>query len=255
MKYVRPQLSQRLEPESKQQLLESYFEFYEKQFLENPEQLNQKISRDTFSSLLDEIGNLILQRSKEMASSPEVKKYLKATPLPASLASLLPEEFRVFCLALNSLKQWVSAEQGATDRFLLGGTGRQRCKSVADHCLVTGETLDPKTLELHHPVRDGRPPIPLSKKGHELVEQQHSGVAADADPIRQALAEFKKKGNRSWVMLRRGCHLLLDQPIPESTPSVIAGSKTFAKKAAALTNLSFQELVQWLDQNSLGEFK
>ena len=27
--------------------------------------------------------------------------------------------------------------------------------------------------ELHHPVRDGRPPILLSKKGHTFVEQSN----------------------------------------------------------------------------------
>ena len=117
------------------------------------------------------------------------------------------------------------------------------------------EQLDAKTLELHHPARDGRPPIPLSKEGHELVERQHSEVGDESDLVWVALARLKKKGNRSWVMLRRGCLLLLDQSVPASPPSVIASSKTFARKAAKKTKLNYAELVEWLDQNSLGEFK
>ena len=255
MQYSRPRMDQRLETEAKTLLLESYFEFCEQAYKKAPGSLNQKIPRDVFSNLLNEIGCLLVQRSKEMIVDDAVKQHLDATPLPPEVDDLLPSDFRVFCLALNALKQWVSAEQSATDRYLLGSTGRQRCKDVATHCLVTGEQLDASTLELHHPVRDGRPPIPLSKEGHELVERQHSEIGDESDFVRVALAQLKKEGNRSWVMLRRGCLLLLDQSVPASPPSVTASSKTFARKAAKQTKLNYAELVEWLDQNSLGKFK
>ena len=146
MPYARPRMSERLEPAAKTRLLKSYFDFCERAFVENPENLNQKLPRETFSSLLDEVGSLLIARSGEMAEDVTVKSYLDSTPLPPEMDDLLPNEFRVFCLALNALKQWVSAEQSATDRFLLGGTGRQRCKNVSTHCLVTGEPLNPETL-------------------------------------------------------------------------------------------------------------
>lgn len=238
MPYVRPRIVERLEPYAKTRLVQSYFQFYEQAFVEDPDSLNQKIPRETFANLLDEVGCLLVQRSKEMMGEFTVKNYLVSTPLPPDMDDLLPKEFRVFCLALNALKQWISAEQAATDRFLLGGTGRQRCRDVATHCLVTGKPLDPETLELHHPVRDGRPPIPLSKEGHDLVERQFLGHGGESDSIRIVLVKLKKEGNRSWVMLRRGCRLLLGQAIPESTPSVIASSKTFARKAAGWPNKS-----------------
>jgi hypothetical protein len=38
-------------------------------------------------------------------------------------------------------------------------------------CLITGSALG-QDSELHDPVRDGRPPIPLSKKGHASIEGQ-----------------------------------------------------------------------------------
>jgi len=87
-------------------------------------------------------------------------------------------------LAINSLKQWVVAEQGATDRYLLGGAARDLCREATDTCLVTGAVLT-NGIELHHPVRDGRPPIPLSKEGHASIEGQSSLVGED--PIGQAL--------------------------------------------------------------------
>ena len=96
---------------------------------------------------------------------------------------LLPDDFRVFSLLLNALKQWVSAESQSTDRYLLGGTARATCREAVNKWIVTGEELG-ENSELHHPLRDGRPPILLSKKGHNLVEQNNqinSSVNSDDD--------------------------------------------------------------------------
>jgi len=38
----------------------------------------------------------------------------------------------------------------------------------------------------------------------------------------------------------------------QSTPAVLASSKTFARKAKEVTGLSYQALVEWLDQRDLG---
>ncbi len=43
---------------------------------------------------------------------------------------------------------------------------------AVDKCIVTGEELGERA-ELHHPMRDGRPPILLSKKGHDIIEQSN----------------------------------------------------------------------------------
>lgn len=68
---------------------------------------------------------------------------------------------------------------------------------MADHCVITGKHLGLADVELHHPVRDGRPPIPLSKNGHDRIE---STSRDSTDPIESALREIKRQGNRSWVM-------------------------------------------------------
>jgi hypothetical protein len=121
---------------------------------------------------LNRIGELLLTESAKLAASKgPIRAFLDGNSLPPSMEKSLPDDFRVFCLALNSLKQWTSAEQAATDRYLLGGSARILCREAVKTCLVTGSALD-KYSELHHPLRDGRPPILLSKKGHCSLEDQ-----------------------------------------------------------------------------------
>ncbi|MEO8270837.1 MAG: hypothetical protein ABI557_14025 [Aureliella sp.] len=155
--YDRPTNPTPLTPDDKAKLLGLYFSHYEQLASKDSDLLNVKLERSAVEKLLDEIGGLLLERSKELACSPgEVRDYLNATELPECIEGRLPDEFRAFCLVLNALKQWVAAESAATDRYLLGGTARKQCRKMADHCLVTGESLDETTVELHHPVRDGR---------------------------------------------------------------------------------------------------
>src|SRR5690606_19055832 len=120
---------------------------------------------------------------------------------------------------------------------------------MADHCLITGKHLELADVELHHPVRDGRPPIPLSKNGHDRIE---STSRDSTDPIESALRALKRQGNRSWVMLRRGCMALAGEEAGQSTPAVLASPKTFARKAREATGLSYRALLEWLDQRDLG---
>lgn len=251
MTYQRPKSNITLTPSEKAELLNAYFEYYRQRAAgHGPGALNSKIPRGAFSELLDEIGSLLLTRSAKLSACPgPVRDFLKAEPLPPKLQQLLPDRFRAFCLALNGLKQWLSAEQAATDRYLLGGTARQQCRKIAKYCVVTGKPLNESETVLHHPLRDGRPPIPVSKAGHAQLEQQDSG--SGEDPYRLPLGELKREGNRSWVMLRRGCRLLLREPVRGCTTAVAASSRTFARKAAAKTGLRFQNILGWLDKNGL----
>ncbi len=42
------------------------------------------------------------------------------------------------------------------------------------------------------------------------------------------------------------------EEVTESTPAVLAASKTFARKAREATALSYRALVEWLDERDLG---
>lgn len=245
--YTRPCNANPLSPSEKADLLREYFAHYEDVARKEPNLLSVKLERAAFAEVLDQVGGLLLERSRQLASSPgPMREFLDATPPPNCVRTRLPDEFRAFCLLLNALKQWVAAESAATDRFLLGGTARKQCRQMADHCLVTGQPLEAGDVELHHPTRDGRPPIPLSKAGHAQIEFPNGETA---DPIEATLRTLKRQGNRSWVMLRRGCVALDGGEVDDTTPAALAASKTFARKAAEATGLSYQKLIKWLDRH------
>jgi len=257
MRYVRPKNPMPLSPAEKKELLRTYIEFYEEQAKEDISRLNKKIPREVFEETLDQIGSILLQHSAELSeNNDDVKKFLKETPLPSPLDEYLPRDFRVFCLLLNALKQWLSAEQAATDRYLLGGTARKQLRPTSGHCMVTGEKID-EHGELHHPVRDGRPPIYLSKQGHDQVEHQVSttepemNATANSKAFLEEISDIKKKNHHSWAQLRRACKFLLGEPVDFTTPKVKTTALAFAKKVKGLTGWSPAEILAWMDENEL----
>jgi len=252
MLYQRPRSGPIPTREARVKLLQSYFDHYRKVAKEDPMALNRKIPGEVFDNLLDQIGSLLLEKSSLLANEAgPVRDFLRENPLPHPLEGLLPEEFRVFCLSLNALKQWLAAEQAATDRYLLGGKAREECRLAATTCIVTGEPLDPSTVELHHPVRDGRPPIPLSKEGHKRLEGQVRSPPEDS--TRAKILAIRKRMNQSWRNLRRGCLDILGRVTSHSTSSVGASSRSFVRKVSRETGLTAEQILEWLDTNSLGE--
>jgi hypothetical protein len=255
MAYVRPTNTAPLPAEAKDKLLKQYGDFYRELAGRTPGELNKKLPRSALAGSLDRIGALLIEESKALAASnAEVRQFLDENKLPGMMSALLSDDFRVFCLLLNGLKQWLSAEQAATDRYLLGGTARARCQRMVSSCLVTGEPLTGE-IQLHHPVRDGRPPIPLSKERHRIIEQQtaSSEPSEDEEPNEDArmIGEIKKP-NESWRMLRRGCRLILGLSPGGGTKASNASAKTLARRAIAKTELPPQELLDWMDANELG---
>lgn len=184
-----------------------------------------------------------------MARTPGMlQDFLAANPLPERMDRLLAPEFRAFCLLLNALKQWVAAEQSATDRYLLGAAAREMCKAATDQCLITGHPIGPKP-KLHHPVRDGRPPIPLTAAGHDHIEGQTS-MESD-DPIERTLISLRRTMNRSWARLRCGCLEHLGEPSGASSKRAAADGQAVARKISAATKLSYEQILAWLDERGL----
>ncbi|WP_238906114.1 hypothetical protein [Clostridium sp. YIM B02506] len=102
-------------------LMAEYIDYYERLINEQGlDTLNIKIPREVFEDILDHIGSILNKKSIEMANEDgPVKEFLEANPLPSHMKELLPDDFRVFSLLLNALKQWVSAESQATDNIFL----------------------------------------------------------------------------------------------------------------------------------------
>ncbi len=252
MAYKRPTNEQKLSKSEKLDLLKDYAEHYRHLVATDKAALNRKVPRELFRDLLDHLGETLLSESAKLAVDTGLRKFLKDNPLPRSMKGRLPDEFRVFCLALNSLKQWVAAEQAATDRYLLGGNARELCREAVKTCLVTGIALGEHS-ELHHPVRDGRPPILLSKKVHDGIEGQVATVRDD--PIGRALYKLRSERNHSWAQLRRGCLDLLGKPVPWPSKASAAGARAFAKKSASVTGRGYEQILEWLDSNHLGQLR
>ncbi len=248
MAYKRPTNGRQLSSAQKTALLADYLQSYRVSVAADPTALNRKLPRAAFSGLLDRIGEILLAETSVLARTDgDIRSFLEGNPLPSAMAELLTVDFRVFCLALNALKQWVVAEQAATDRFLFGGAGRKLFRNAAINCLVTGAELG-TDCELHHPVRDGRPPIPLTKKGHTLIEGQSRDEANEID---RTLFALKRERNRSWKHLRRGCLDLLGRPEPWPSNSSANDARTFARKAAAASGVTYEQILNWLDKRHL----
>lgn len=139
-RYKRPRNSRAITKTEKVELLKEYSTEYEALAKADPSTLNRKVSREAFSEFLNLVGVLLTERSVALTSVPgPVRDFLDSNPVPGKMAALLPDSLRVFCLGLNSLKQWVVAEQAAMDRYLLGGKARELCREAFDHCLATGK--------------------------------------------------------------------------------------------------------------------
>lgn len=268
MTYLRPRNEANLTASEKRDLIEDYLGLCRAIAINDRRrgELNVKLPRAVFDEITDEIGALLLERSAKLASEAgPVRDFLERHVSPGALARLLPDDYRVFCLALNAIKQWVSAEQAATDRYLLGGSVKRALRGAADACTITGDPVGRTDIELHHIVRDGRPPIPVSKAAHAMLERQTAITARPGcegpDPatgsVLDGVAEMwllslKREANRSWIMLRRGCLDLLDRPVEHSTPAVRATSRSFANKAAATTGRDYGWILSFLDRRGLG---
>lgn len=141
--------------------------------------LKVHVGKSLFEDILNQIGVILQENAKKIISDPikysELNKILNDNPVPELADDILTPEFRIFCLQLNALKNWLSAEQASTDRVLLGGNYKSKLAKVIQNCLVTNERLnylEKGAIDYHHPMRDGRCAIPLSKHGHSLIEGQ-----------------------------------------------------------------------------------
>lgn len=254
MAYIRYKSEIALSKSEKVNLMAEYIEYYQRLINEQGlETLNVKIPREVFDDVLDHIGSFLNNKAIEMATEDgPIKEFLEANPLPPHMKELLPDDFRAFSLLLNALKQWVSAESQATDRYLLGGTARNTCREAVDKCIVTGEDLGIEP-QLHHPLRDGRPPILLSKKGHELIEQNNQRNRYDNEEkddsneeVWNTIKQIRSKKSQSWAQLREGCNSILTGSF-----NCRPGAKSFANVVVRDTGLSASAILEILDKKGL----
>ena len=252
--YQRYKAAQKFEGGTRRKALQEYIDHYTHIAAVSPGLMNQKLPRKTFEKVLDEVGALLQRRARELATSdPDMIDFLERNTLPPCLGVALTREVRAFSLLLNSLKQWAVAEQSAIDRFLISGSVREELRDLAQNCPIAPESFDKEKIELHHPVRDGRPPIPLSKKGHETVE----GIVAiePNDQPGKRLVAHRKESSRSysWRSLRFGCLMELGQSAYDKSISRHRTARSSIAWVKKETSLSAEAILEILERYELGE--
>ena len=76
--------------------------------------------------------------------------------------------------------------------------------------------------------------------------------AIDAgDVVESQLIALRHKTNLSWAHLRRGCLDLIGKPTVASSKAMASSARSYARKAATVTHLGYQELLDWLDSKGL----
>lgn len=251
IKFKRIQRTHPLSADDRTILLSNYFEYYSNTYNSIKgekgegfalELLNVKMPNTILNYAINQIANEFQKQLNDLVLNSDVQLFLQENPLPEPLTNLLPPEVRIYSLLMNSLKNWVSAEQPYTDKYLLGGNARKRCRTAAVNCIVTNTELAFGEIELHHIIRDGSPPIPLSKEGHRIVEKyREDKLTSGLSEKYPELTKEKKKRKASWVMLRNGCNSLIS-----SDHIAKSSERTWAKKAAEITGLSYVDLLSLL---------
>jgi len=243
--------------EDRNAALREYFQHYSKLAKVNPSLLNQKLPRRIFEEVLGEIGGLIQHRARELSEKDQAMiPFLESNSLPPSLGGELTPEIRAFCLLLNAVKQWSNAEQAAMDRLIFSGNVRRELKDLATGCPVCPEAFEKSSVELHHPVRDGRPPIPLSKEGHDTVEGLV--VLEENDEVARKLIEHRKtaKPPYSWIRLRIGCLQAssepLIEPLPDLTSNYLRTARRLFSKVSKKLELDDEGILTIMDRYNLG---
>ena len=151
-RYSRYKASKKLEGDSRRQALAAYVAHYAKIAEAQPELLNQKVPRAAFDSVLHEIGLLMQQRARELATGAgAVRDFLGKNPVPACLGGELTDEVRAFCLLLNALRQWSVGEQLAMDRLLLSGNVRKELKERKEREKALGSVgIEPGSVDIFY---------------------------------------------------------------------------------------------------------
>jgi len=188
MPFIPPKPSSKIPVAEKEEALKAYIEFYREAAKKNPEMLRVKLKRSHLQPFLDEIGEHVARLAKEIgdvkppasAHALAVRKFLEDHTVPGVMGKYLTLELRAYALLVHGLLQWAVGQSLAADRWVISGNARDALRACTDRCVVTDEPFGTDPVELHHPGRDGRPPIPVSEKRGVRRRRWRPGVEPGA---------------------------------------------------------------------------
>ncbi len=207
--------------------------------------LNSKMPREVVEATLSHVGGFLQEEVHRLQEEGILKETLSRMPVPEGISGLLTDELRIFCLLLNALKQWVSSESAAMDRLLFPGNVRKQIKEwgAGRPCPIFPGTVMGEDLQLHHPARDGRPPIPLSPDGHAEIEDD--SYIYGGDPEMTKLVAKRKEYKVSWYVIANTCIWKMGF---RSRPSKDAAR---AEKVIAASGMNPLAILKKLDEHSV----
>ena len=183
--------------------------------------------RGAFTELLDRVGTVLIKESAKLAKSEgPVRKFLKANPTsPGNGTPYSPRLSRVLPCAQRGLSSgWPPSKRPPT-----------ATSSAVSHAISvlrwgkrarSQENRSGANAVLHHPVRDGRPPIALSKVGHWSIEEQ---VVANAErQVRTRAAGDPGRAARFWrssAAVASTCSANRSTGLPRPVAQVLARSR------------------------------
>jgi hypothetical protein len=251
--YARFRAGRKIGAQERLKALSEYIAHYEVIAKEQPQLLNQKLPRKVVHPILDGIGSSLKTVASQLTAHSDIQEFLRRNEPPICIGHELTDEVRIFCLLLNALRQWTVAEQSYMDRFLFSGNVRKEIRKLATRCPVSSERIGPTTkVELHHPVRDGRPPLPLSKNGHDKLEG--FVVVARDDKDGQKLVEHRRSANPpySWKKLRVGCLDHRDETDSDLNEDYLRKARAVLGRVRRGTAMEVEQIWAVLDRYDLG---
>jgi HNH endonuclease len=153
-------------------------------------------------------------------------------------------------LAYMASKNYVPLGDNKQVKLLIEAA-RAEIAGVAEKYIAAIRNLLTDSPTALPPPPSGPPAFPTLPS---VVSMASNGVnrSTGTNPKLAKIYEIKRRMNRSWINLRRGCLDQMGVSVPHGTPKVGASSRAFAKKAHEATRLKYPEIIALLDQHALG---
>jgi hypothetical protein len=210
---------------------------------------NTKFTGPNFAVACVQFVNELTMKALSQANG-SLTSFLRENPWPSEMMDddlFLSEQDRAKVVVLNAVKQWLSKEALWLDMIFTGGRFREKLRELCAerNCRTCQRPFSQLKIELHHTVRDGRPPVPICSECHQTLENQSP---VDQPPISD-VKRIRASRNASWKNLLKATKSLQGLPHdPFSTPNVENASKSIVRLIVRETKLSLPELQRIIEK-------
>lgn len=224
------------------------FEMLFRMSVTNAKSKRQHIGLDFHADCIQFVNAVSMNALSQASAS--LTSFLRENPWPSEMMDddlVLSEQDRAKVVVLNAVKQWVSKESRYLDTIFTGGSFRKKLRALCAerNCPICERPFAQLKIELHHTVRDGRPPVPLCSQCHQKLERQSQ---SDSPPVSD-VKRIRASRNASWKNLHKATKSLQElRHGPFSTQNVENASKSIVRLIMRETKLSLRELQSIIEE-------